>query len=34
MIRIAICEDEKETQCLIEEYLYNILKIINVEYEI
>lgn len=34
MIRIAICEDEKETQCLIESYLYNILKNINIEYEI
>lgn len=34
MIRIAICEDEKETQCLIEEYLDNILKTIDIEYEI
>ena len=31
MIRIAICDDEKEIQLLIEEYLHNILKI---EYEI
>lgn len=34
MIRIAICEDEKETQSLIENYLHNILKNINIEYEI
>ncbi|MGL5755869.1 MAG: LytR/AlgR family response regulator transcription factor [Paraclostridium sp.] len=34
MIRIAICEDEEETQCLIESYLHNILKNINIEYEI
>ena len=34
MIRIAICEDEKETQLLIEDYLDNILKNINIEYEI
>lgn len=34
MIRIAICEDEKETQSLIENYLQNILKNINIEYEI
>ncbi|MGO0861821.1 response regulator, partial [Clostridioides difficile] len=34
MIRIAICEDEKETQCLIEEYLDNILKTMNIEYEV
>ncbi|WP_286184103.1 response regulator [Clostridium sp. CCUG 7971] len=34
MIKIAICEDEKETQILIEDYLNNILKNINVEYEI
>lgn len=34
MIRIAICEDEKETQLLIEDQLDNILKNINIEYEI
>ena len=34
MIRVAICEDEKETQSLIENYLHNILKNINIEYEI
>lgn len=34
MISIAICEDEKETQRLIEDYLDNILKNINIEYEI
>lgn len=34
MIRIAICEDEKEIQLLIEDYLDNILKNINIEYEI
>ncbi|MGX4600043.1 LytR/AlgR family response regulator transcription factor [Faecalimicrobium sp. JNUCC 81] len=34
MIKIAICEDEKETQLLIEDYLNNILKNINIEYEI
>lgn len=34
MITIAICEDEKETQVLIEDYLDNILKDINKEYEI
>ncbi|CEN21863.1 LytR/AlgR family response regulator transcription factor [Paraclostridium sordellii] len=34
MIRIAICEDEKEIQLLIEDYLDNILKNINREYEI
>ncbi|MCC0650400.1 response regulator, partial [Clostridioides sp. ZZV15-6598] len=34
MVRIAICEDEKETQCLIEEYLDNILKTMNIEYEV
>ncbi|WP_042274387.1 response regulator, partial [[Clostridium] dakarense] len=34
MIRIAICEDEKETQRSIEDYLDSILKNINIEYEI
>lgn len=34
MIRVAICEDEKETQCLIEDYVDNILKNINKEYKI
>jgi two-component system, LytTR family, response regulator LytT len=34
MINIAICEDEKETQLLIEDHLDNILKNINIEYEI
>lgn len=34
MIRIAICEDEKDTQLLIEDYIHNILKNINIEYEI
>lgn len=34
MIKIVICEDERETQLLIEEYLDNILKNINIEYEI
>ncbi|MEG1132121.1 MAG: LytTR family DNA-binding domain-containing protein [Romboutsia sp.] len=34
MIRIAICEDEKEIQLLIEDCLDNILKNINIEYEI
>ncbi|RDY27731.1 DNA-binding response regulator [Romboutsia weinsteinii] len=34
MINIAICEDEKETQRLIEDYLDNILKNINIAYEI
>lgn len=34
MIRIAICEDEKETKCLIEDYLNIILKNILIEYEI
>ncbi|MCR1850923.1 LytR/AlgR family response regulator transcription factor [Paraclostridium sordellii] len=34
MIRIAICEDEKEIQLLIEDYLHNILENINREYEI
>lgn len=34
MIKIAICEDEKETQLLIEDQLDNILKNINIEYEI
>ncbi|MEG2194401.1 MAG: LytTR family DNA-binding domain-containing protein [Terrisporobacter sp.] len=32
MITIAICEDEKEIQNLIEDYLHNILK--NIEYKI
>ena len=34
MIKIVICEDERETQLLIEDYLDNILKNINIEYEI
>lgn len=34
MIRIAICEDEKATQILLDNYLNNILKHINKEYEI
>lgn len=34
MIKIAVCEDEKETQLLIEDYLENILKNISIEYEI
>lgn len=34
MIRIAICEDEKEIQLLIENCIDNILKSINKEYEI
>ncbi|HBN6114160.1 TPA: response regulator, partial [Clostridioides difficile] len=34
MIKIAVCEDEKETQLLIEDYLENILEDINIEYEI
>ncbi|MDX5624745.1 LytTR family DNA-binding domain-containing protein [Clostridioides difficile] len=34
MIKIAVCEDEKETQLLIEDYLENILKDISIEYEI
>ncbi|MDK2564181.1 response regulator [Romboutsia sedimentorum] len=34
MIRVAICEDEKETQCLIEDYVDNILNNINTEYKI
>lgn len=34
MIRVAICEDEKDTQLLIENYIHNILKNINIEYEI
>lgn len=34
MIKIAICEDEKEIQRLIEDYINNILKNINIEYEI
>ncbi|MCC0645532.1 MULTISPECIES: LytR/AlgR family response regulator transcription factor [unclassified Clostridioides] len=34
MIRIAICEDEKEVQFLIEGYLDNILKNRNKKYEI
>lgn len=34
MIRVAICEDEKDTQLLIEDYIHNILKNINIEYEI
>jgi len=34
MIKIVICEDERETQLLIEDYLDNILRNINIEYEI
>ncbi|SCH83091.1 LytR/AlgR family response regulator transcription factor [Romboutsia sp. 1001713B170207_170306_H8] len=34
MVRIAICEDEKETQILLESNLNNILKHTNKEYEI
>lgn len=34
MIRVAICEDEREIQLLIEDYIKEILKSINVEYEI
>lgn len=34
MIKIAVCEDEKETQLLIEDYLENILKDTSIEYEI
>lgn len=34
MIRIAICEDEKEIQLLLEDCIDNILKNINKEYEI
>lgn len=34
MIKIVICEDERETQLLIEDYLDNILKNINIKYEI
>lgn len=34
MVRISICEDEKNTQVLIENYIDNILKCINEEYEI
>ncbi|WP_250675560.1 LytTR family DNA-binding domain-containing protein [Paraclostridium ghonii] len=34
MIEIVICEDEKETQLLIEDYIDNILTNVNVEYEI
>lgn len=34
MVKIAVCEDEKETQLLIEDYLENILKNISIEYEI
>lgn len=34
MIRIGICEDEKEIQDLIETYLHSILKSINIDYEI
>lgn len=34
MINIAVCEDEKETQLLIVDYLENILENISIEYEI
>ncbi|WP_373600459.1 LytR/AlgR family response regulator transcription factor [Paraclostridium bifermentans] len=34
MIRIGICEDEREIQVLIENYLNEILKNMNLEYEI
>ncbi|MCI9975252.1 DNA-binding response regulator [Clostridioides difficile] len=34
MINIAVCEDEKETQLLIVDYIENILKNISIEYEI
>ncbi|WP_270507668.1 LytR/AlgR family response regulator transcription factor, partial [Paraclostridium sordellii] len=34
MIRIGICEDEKEIQDLIETYLHSILKSVNIDYEI
>ncbi|CEP80451.1 two-component response regulator VirR-like [[Clostridium] sordellii] len=34
MIKIGICEDEKEIQDLIETYLHSILKSINIDYEI
>ena len=34
MISIATCEDEKEIQDTIEDYLNNILKNTNIEYEI
>lgn len=34
MINIAVCEDEKETQLLIVDYIEDILKNISIEYEI
>lgn len=34
MIKIGICEDEKEIQDLIETYLHSILKSVNIDYEI
>lgn len=34
MIKIGICEDEKEIQDLIETYLQSILKSVNIDYEI
>lgn len=34
MINIAVCEDKKETQLLIVDYIENILKNISIEYEI
>ncbi|KPI54252.1 chemotaxis protein CheY [Clostridioides difficile] len=34
MINIAVCEDEKEAQLLIVDYIENILKNISIEYEI
>ncbi|MBY2475348.1 LytTR family DNA-binding domain-containing protein [Clostridioides difficile] len=34
MINIAVCEDEKETQLLIVDYIENILENISIEYEI
>lgn len=34
MIRIAICEDEKEIRDLIEGYIYDMLRNENIEYEI
>lgn len=34
MINIAICEDEKEMQCLIENYIDKILKDIDIEYKL
>ncbi|MCR8746258.1 LytR/AlgR family response regulator transcription factor [Romboutsia lituseburensis] len=34
MINIAICEDEEKMQCLIERYINNILKDIEIEYKI